>query len=252
MALINFLETIGNIIFAPIKLATDWAREPLNGRALERQLILTQNEIEAMSTARKEEAAQEADLTNNKKKLEAELHIQKETDVKRILAEIDEFRKDKEFERMKAVSDAIMEYQQQLTRLNVSAINAIGHMQLDLREKAQDLVYKNTIKYKELQDAAYNQAVEDFLKIETQFSENEMAKNILYKSVDERLANIIKTAQNFLIELNNDIAVLNKSINILTERGQSFIEQHLDHFHVNDNILRDNRQTLIKLENILK
>ncbi|MCY1551372.1 hypothetical protein D9M68_876970 [compost metagenome] len=105
-------------------------------------------------------------------------------------------------------------------------------MQLDLREKAQDLVYEKTIKYKELQDSAHHQAYMEIQKIEESFAENEFAKNILYKSVDQRLANIIITAQKFLEELNNDIAVLNKSINLLTEQGQTFIESHLEKFHV--------------------
>ena len=61
--------------------------------------------------------------------------------------------------------------------------------------------------------------------------------------MDTRLANIVNTAQNFLIELNNDIAVLNKSINFLTERGQSFIEDHLGQFHVvaNGSLLSDQK-----------
>jgi len=72
----------------------------------------------------------------------------------------------------------------------------------------------------------------DLEKIESNFSNNEIAKNILTKAVDKKLSNIIDTAQNFLIELNNDIKLLNQSINLLTERGQSFIESHLSHFHV--------------------
>ena len=51
------------------------------------------------------------------------------------IAEIDEWKKDKEFERMKKTTEAIMSYQEQLTKLNVNASNAIGHMQLELRER---------------------------------------------------------------------------------------------------------------------
>jgi hypothetical protein len=125
-----------------------------------------------------------------------------------------------------------MRYQEQLTKLNVNATSAIGHMQLELRERAQELVYDKTIKYKELQDLALKEAMADLEKIELNFSNNEVAKDILTKAVDKKLSNIIDTAQNFLIELNNDIKLLNQSISLLTERGQSFIESHLQHFHV--------------------
>lgn len=232
MSFLTFFDKLDDIIYEPIKLVTDWAREPLKERENRRQMTRDQHSVQVESDAKMKQASHAANLDMAQKKLDADLEIKRKTDVQRILVEIDELRKDKELVRMKAVSDAIMQYQEHLTRLNVNAINAIGCMQLDLREKAQNLVYEKTIKYKELQDSAHLQAVSEVERIEERFSGNEAAKMILYKSVDIRLANIISTAQNFLLELNNDIAVLNKSINLLTERGQTFIEDHLSQFHV--------------------
>jgi hypothetical protein len=232
MGILDMLDKLDDIIYEPIKLVTDWAREPLKGREHRRSIEAQDHKIKTESETKMKEASHLANIEDQHKKVDAELEIKKKTEVQRILAEIDEIKKDKDFARMKAVSEAIMQYQQHLTKLNVNAINAIGHMQLELREKAQNLVYDKTIKYKQLQDSAHSQAFEEIQRIENDFSGNEAAKNILYKSVDTRLANIITTAQNFLIELNNDIAVLNKSINLLTERGQSFIEDHLGQFCV--------------------
>lgn len=218
MAIFDMLDKIDDIIYEPIKLMTDWAREPLRRREHER----------------------EKEKQEHSKTIDANLAIKKKTEVQRILTEIDELRKDKDFQRMKAVSDAIMQYQKDLTHLNIDAINAIGQMQLNLRERAQDLVYDKTIKYKELQDKAHHQAIDEIEEIEKRFHNNEAAKAMFYKSVDHRLANIISTAHKFLIELNNDIAVLNESIRTLTESGQNFIEGHLEKFHVNNNILLEN------------
>lgn len=249
MAFFDMFDKLDDIIYEPIKLMTDWAREPLKSREHRRQVEREQHAIQAESEARMKEAFHAASIEMKQKSLDADLEIKRKTEVHRILAEIDELRKDKEFQRMKAVSDAIMQYQEHLTRLNVAAISAIGSMQLDLREKAQNLVYEKTIKYKELQDGAHAQAFDEIMKIENNFSGNEAAKSILYKSVDIRLANIISTAQNFLLELNNDIAVLNKSINLITERGQTFIQEHLGQFHVvtNGSLLENGsrQQTLI-------
>lgn len=232
MAILSMLDKLDDIIYEPIKLMTDWAREPLKGREHKRDLDRLEHQIRSEADAKMRAESHSSRLAAENKNLDANLEIKKKTEVQRILAEIDELRKDNDFARMKAVSEAIMQYQEHLTRLNVSAISAIGSMQLDLREKAQNLVYNKAIKYKELQDSAHNQAFEEILRIERDFAGNEAAKNILLRSVDLRLANIITTAQNFLIELNMDIAVLNKSINLLTERGQSFIEEHLGKFHV--------------------
>ncbi|MFG5864580.1 hypothetical protein [Metapseudomonas sp. CR1201] len=232
MAWYSVLDKLDDIIYEPIKLVTDWAREPLKAREHSRELEREERRQRLEAEIRKEEKILEAQLSENSRNLDADIEIRKKTEVQRILTEIDTLRKDKDFQRMQAVSDAIMKYQEKLTALNISAINAIGNMQLDLREKAQDLVYEKTIKYKELQDSAHHQAYMEIQKIEESFAGNEFAKNILYKSVDQRLANIIITAQKFLEELNNDIAVLNKSINLLTEQGQTFIESHLEKFHV--------------------
>lgn len=232
MGFFDMFDKLDDIIYAPIKLMTDWAGEPLKGREHRRQMEREQHITKTKSNSKMQEASHDANIEMAHKKLDADLDIKRKTEVQRILVEIDELRKDKDFQRMKSVSDAIMQYQEHLTRLNVNAISAIGNMQLDLREKAQSLVYEKAIKYKELQDSAHSQAVEELQRIEKEFSGNETAKSILYKSVEMRLSNIISTAQNFLLELNNDIAVLNKSINLLTERGQTFIQEHLGQFHV--------------------
>jgi hypothetical protein len=248
MGMLDIFGKLDDIIYEPIKLITDWAREPLNGREHRRSIEAHARKTTAESEARMQEASHFANIEDRHKRVDSDLEVKKKTEVQRILSEIEEIKKDKDFARMKAVSEAIMQYQQHLTRLNVNAINAIGHMQLELREKAQHLVYDKTIKYKELQDSAHSRAFEEIQRIEKDFSGNEAAKNILYKSVDARLANIITTAQNFLIELNNDITVLNKSINLLTERGQSFIEDHLGKFHVvtSGSLLSNQHSTIIQ------
>lgn len=213
----KMFDKLSDIVFEPIRLVTDWAREPINHRQHKREMELQQHRIDSESKARMTESEHLAQL---------------EKDKKAFLVEIEELRKDKDFARMSAVSDAIIKYQEHLTQLNLSAITAIGTMQLDLREKAQNLVHDKTIRYQEIQKKAYDEAFEEIMRIEKEFADNEMAKSILMRAVDARLGNIITTAQNFLLELNNDLGVLNKSINLLTERGQNFIQEHLGQFQV--------------------
>lgn len=223
MSLLSTISKLSTIITKPIEALTDWATEPLKAREHSRSEV-----------SRNSAHQRDIELQDKKIKSEARAQVEKKTEIKRIITEIEEWKKDKELERMEKVSEAIMRYQKELTRLNVDAINAIGHMQLDLREKAQELVYTKTIKYKELQDTALKEAMIDLEKIETQFSNNKVAKELLTKAVDKKLSNIIDTAQNFLLELNSDIKLLNQSINLLAEKGQGFIEGHLEKFHAAD------------------
>lgn len=221
MGLLDMFDKLDDIVYEPIKLLTDWAREPLRIWEDKRK---RKREIEKMKV--------EAENRIKERRAEVELEIKKETEIKKILVEIEEFKKDKEFERMKAVSEAIIKYKETLTKINIEAIEAIGNMQLDLRNKAQQLVYEKTVKYKELQDLAIKEAEEDLKRIEKDFSNNETARKILINAIDRRLANIIDTAHNFLIELNSDIKLINQNISLLTERSQNFIENHLQHFHI--------------------
>ncbi|MCQ8105154.1 hypothetical protein NP590_13645 [Methylomonas sp. SURF-2] len=232
MSLLSKLGKLGDIVMKPIELIADWGKEPLRKWDHERGVERDRELLNAESKNRIREMEAESAIKAKEKELETNLSIKRETEIQRIFVEIEEFRKDKELQRMIAVSEAVMKYQQELTKLNVNAINAIGNMQLELREKAQQLVYDKTIKYKALQDQAINEAADDLLRIYQDFAENEVAKGILIKAVDKRLANIIDTAHNFLLELNADIKILNQSINLLIEHGQTFIEGHLQKFHV--------------------
>jgi hypothetical protein len=225
--ILGMFDKIDDIIYAPIKLATDWASEPL--RRSEHQ-----REIEKLNVdAENERKAKENNLNLELKKqaIESDLQIKKETEIVRIIAEIEEYKKDSEFQRMEAVSEAMMRLQRELTQLNVNAINMIGNIQLDLRKKAYDLIDERTVKYNELQNSAMQEAMQDLIRIEKEFGDNELSKKILINAVDRRLANIIDTAHNFLLELSYDIKLLNQNIDLLTSSGQQFIERHLSQFH---------------------
>lgn len=191
----------------------------------------------AVQRAQAEVAMQmrEHEITMRAREREHEMRLQVEK--VRLIAEIEEWKKDKQFERMVAVSEAIMRFQTELAQLNLESIQAIGNMQLELREKAQVLVYQKTLEYKKLQDDALQEAMKDLEEIEQRFAHNEHAKEILMKAVDKRLGHLIDTANRFLQELNNDIKVINLSISSLTESNQHFIENHLSRFQISQSHL---------------
>ena len=230
MNFLNMFDKLDDIIYKPIELITDWAHEPLKSRDHKRKEQSADNELKREIERKTAKQKIASEIKMKERELEADIEIKKETEVVRIIAELEEWKKDQDFKRMKDVSEAVAKYQKALTQLNVDAANDIGNMQIDLREKAQNLVIEKTQKYEDFKSRATKDAMEDFKRIETDFSDNEVAKKILYKAIEARLAGTIKAAENFIQELNDDISSINKNINLLTQSGQRFIERHLDQF----------------------
>ncbi|MCM5247908.1 hypothetical protein MMS78_27775, partial [Escherichia coli] len=92
---------------------------------------------------------------------------------------------------MERTTAAIARYKEQLTKLNIEVINSIGNMQLDLKERAQKFVYEKAVQYKRLQDEATEEAMNDLIRIEEKFGDNERAKDILIRAVDTKMGNVI-------------------------------------------------------------
>ncbi|EGU33813.1 hypothetical protein VIBRN418_15913 [Vibrio sp. N418] len=245
----GFLSKIGGALLSciskPVEVLCDWASEPLKGRSHDRSESARdsahQRNMETLTAQtrseheiRTREMELDHELRAKEKELDVDLEVRRVREIEMAVAEIQEWKKEKEFERMERTTAAIARYLEQLTKLNVETINAIGHMQLELKERAQQLVYEKTIQYKELQDTAIEEAMNDFLRIEEKFGDNERAKDILIRAVDTKMGNIIDTSTRFLEELNRDIVSLNQSIDRLTNQGQKFIENHLERFHITD------------------
>jgi hypothetical protein len=160
-------------------------------------------------------------------KHEAELEVYKKTEVERILAEIDEAKKDRDLERMKVFSEAVMKYKNEYAKLNMEMISAISNMQLDLRERTQEYVHSQTLKYIELQNTVLNQATNDFKKIENMFKKNDRAKDVLERSVEKRLVGLLETTETFIRDLSSDVIRLNKCSDEFIFNGSKTIDEVL-------------------------
>jgi DNA-directed RNA polymerase beta' subunit len=232
----DFIGKSGKYIIRPFEIiaetASDWAHEPLKRWEHRRSEESKDNDVRRQIEVGTATIKTESNIRMEEAELNTNLEIKRATEIVRITKEIEEWQKDKQFERMKLVTEAVMVYQEKLTQLNINAIAAIGNMELSLREKAHNLIIDKTQKYKELQDKAIEQASEKILLIEERFAANEKASGILYNAVDASLSNIIKNASNFMDELYSDIKMLNSNIDILAKNGQRFIENHLRQFSV--------------------
>ena len=237
------LSKLGDVLLLPVDMMCNWVEEPLKRAEYKRQEGLKRVEHELSEEAKNNDVQRKIDsetgvgkALSEQKMLEMEfstdMKIKRETEIIRIITEIEELKKDKEFERMKKVSDAMMDYQKELTRINVEAVEAIGSMRIDLQRKAYELIHEKTQQYAELQDRAIQQAVEQLTQIDNNPNMRESSKNILSNAVDEKLAGIIRNATRFIEQLNDDMQLISKDINLITSSGQKFIERHLEQFQL--------------------
>jgi len=223
---------LGDILLSPVNMMCNWAEEPLKRADYKRQEESkdkdVQREIErqiGVETGLSDQKMKELELSTN-------LKIKRETEIVRIITEIEQLKKDKEFERMKMVSDAMMEYQKELTRINVETVETIGSMRIDLQRKAYDLIHEKAQQYAELQDRAIQQAEDQLARIDNNPDMRESSKNILSNAVEAKLAGIITNATRFIEQLNDDMQLISKDINLITSSGQKFIERHLEQFQL--------------------
>lgn len=244
---------IFEVVISPVDVFGEWLKEPLKRsehkrqeeskdrdvkRDIERQIGVEKSLSEQRIRERQFEAKLENDkqhfLSEQKKSEEqftTEMHIKRETEIVRILADIEQLKRDKEFERMKTVSDAMMEYQKELTRINVDAVETIGSMRIELQRKVYDLIHEKTQQYKDMQYKAIQQAKEQSIEINSIDLPDEY-KSMLMSGVTEMLTSSIKEATRFVQQLNDDMQLINKDINLITTSGQQFIERHLQQFQL--------------------
>jgi len=229
---IGIFKAIGNFVSGSVDLIKDYLREPLKQREHKRNEESFDNTAQRAVEVHKKQKKADTKYRLKEKKHEIILQAKKQTEVTKILAEIEEMQRDKELERMEKATEAIIRYKEELNRLNIDAITAVGSMQIELRQKAFSLIEEKFKKFEAIQDEALHKAEENFLRIESNFGDNEQAKQILMKSVDKMLANVIDSASTLLAELGDDLKSLNNNIDLLTQSSQKFIEDQLSQIKI--------------------
>lgn len=225
----TLVSKIGDLLLAPLNLINDWGTEPLKRYEFERQELAKDKDVEREITKQVgvEKALSEQRMREENHK--NQLAIQRETEIVRIITEIEQLKKDKELERMKSVSDAMMEYQKELTRINVEAVEVIGLMRIELQKRVYDLISEKTQQFYEHKQLALSDAQNQLERIHSSNLPDAM-KDILSNGVADILSTTIRDATQFIQQLNDDMSLLNKDINLITASGQNFIQRHLEHF----------------------
>ena len=224
------LGSIWKVVTGPLGVLEDWANEPLKRWEHKRQEVSKDRDVERrireQTGVEEVKARMQKELDENR----ASLEIRMQTEINRINAETEQWTKDKEFERMHKVAEAIAQYQERLTTLNLRTVRAIGEMDIELRSKAQALILEKTREYREIQNQASADAENEFERIIEKFSGNERILNIMISNSEKKLASIIDATSKFLDELSIDIQNMNSNIDRLIQSGHEHALKQLDRF----------------------
>lgn len=226
----GFLSAVGNVfrvLKGPVDVLVDWANEPLKRWENDRNEANKDRDVERDIRRQTGVEKVKSQLRMEEAKAQADLEIKMKTEIQRINAEAEQWTKDQEFQRMKDVAEAVCHYRERLTQLQLNTIRAIGNMDIELREKAQNLILTKTREYKALQDQAQKDAEAEFERILDKFSNNERMMDILITSAQKKLASVIDGASQFLAGLNDDIMRMNSNIDLITQQGQKFIDAQI-------------------------
>jgi hypothetical protein len=242
MAFVQFAKGIFKMVTGPLGVLEEWAQEPLRKWEFKRQEEAKDRDLQREIKRQTEAQRIQSEIAKDEASHKADLEIRMQTEINRINAETEEWQKDKQLERQTKVLDAIKKYQKELMELNTNTIRAIGEMDIDLRRKAQDLVLEKTKEYKLLQDEAQQEAEQEIDRIVQKYASNERVMSIMLTATEAKLTNIIESCSRFMHELSDDIQKMNENINLLTQRGQSFVYNQLDRISNGNPALLDNNK----------
>ena len=195
MNLLNGLEK-------PVEIMSKWLEEPLK-RAQHKR------DVEAQTVS-------------------ADLEVKRRTEVLRIVAEIDELKRDAGLERLQKSLKAISEYQDTLRNMQTDFLRAIGGMSIDLTAKAHEMVVAKQVVYHRLMNEIKEEYSDDMEKIYTRFKDNENAQARLLSSLDEHQAIKIAALRSALEQLMADLSSMTANISELGKRNNELVGQHIE------------------------
>lgn len=229
--LVNLIDRAATIITKPIEVIGDWAKEPLKHFEHKRNMQTKEHEIKCEIEAQIGKERIISEIKKAEDEHSVSLYIKKETEVKRVLEEIDEIRHEKQFERMFKLSNMLMEYKEHITKLDKELTKEIASMQIDLRERAYDLICSTQERIRDEQSRRRTEVKSYIKEIMEEFGDNERAMNSAWDESDRVLSSMADTVKKFENELLADIKRLNENIDRMASTGKEIIDQNIMQMH---------------------
>jgi len=221
MGFFDMFDKIDDLIYKPIETICDWCKEPLRKWEADRKL-----EYDTTMEHLKQEN-KERDLFNEQKvkRMEAELDI----DVKRWNAEINEYIFEKEDERRDRLVESIKQYKKEMAQVAMDIAVSLGHLQLDLRKDAINLVIDKTKEIRAMQVEAENEKKNTLRQLKEDWFETDYE---IFKQEYAELAyscrQFIDSTAGMLKTLDGDIKKLNENLDSIVTQAINNTNKSLD------------------------
>ena len=222
---LEMFDKLDDIVYEPVRLVCDALRQPLKN--MDAANSREETELEARLIQETEAFAVEMDLKRKREEAEIEL------DMRQRQAEIESMIADNEFARNARIVEAVKKYQEDLGKASAVLLASIGSMQLELRDKAQELCLKKTRDYKALQDEAMDQMVSRMEEIEQKFPEGS-ARTMMQNRIMEQNVSIVNRADEFIAMLAKDMEQLSQNFNAIAEKAADAANDLLSPLHVRE------------------
>lgn len=230
MGVTSVIGKVFKTVTGPLGVLEDWAKEPLKRWENNRQQQNADREVERRIREQTGVESVKSQLRREEAEHQTSLEIKMQTDIARINAETEQWAKDKEATRAKELNEALMKYRERSSELLIKIGNNLGNMNLELRNKAQNLILEKTREYIALQDEAHAKAEEEFVRIEEKFAGKGRVYDIMVAASDKKLIGVIGATQKFMENLEADLERMNQSIDRITTSGHNHMNKMIDSF----------------------
>ena len=254
------LDKLDDILYKPIEAICNWVEEPLKAMAAKRERTAAQHaadlDLRKSNEAHRNQMAaaqRTADIETAKLNLESKLRkdelaaqnaAEKErraidnaanreaaeinAEIRRWNAEIDKMIMEEEDARRDKLVESIKRYQIDLANASRDIVESIGHMSLELREKASTMILEKTKEYKKLQDEAHKDSMLRSREVMDLFLDvdKDMCMMMLSTIKDER-SSMFDMAGRFINELSEDMKRLNANTDELMRMGMDNVNAYL-------------------------
>ncbi len=218
---LNMFDKLDDIVYEPVRLVCDALRQPLKN--IDAKNARLDKELEAKIARDAEAFAVEMDSKRRTEEIENEILLKKG------MEEVNSMRENDLLARNIKIIEAYEKYKEHFAKLSVNITKSIGQMQIDLREKAQDLCLSKTREYIALQNEAKVQMV-SHMELIQKFPEGR-ARELMESEIVESYMSIFRRCNEFISFLNEDMKQLNQHFIEISNQSMMNAERVLSPMH---------------------
>lgn len=228
MAFLDMFDKLDDIVYEPVKVICEWAKEPLHKWERKHEIEKMQKTAELEAEAKK----LEQELAQKAQRESAEL----DADIRRWNAEIDEMIADKEMERHDRLVESLKKYQLDLANAIMDIVENLNSMSIEIRKQAIDLITDKTKEFCDLKQDVRKQADARMAEIARLYANNERVRIRMEDSILDDMDQVITEANKLIHILAEDMKQLIANSDEMERIGWDTIQKYVSPLAQNSHI----------------